>query len=96
MGKVMVLLIALAVIFTILISIVEKKLREGERQILAGEQKLADNDKWFVRLFFHRKLADGRQQLANGRKKLTFGRHKRTLLVILCIACIVGVIVILF
>ncbi len=96
MGKVMVLLIGLAVIFAILVLIIESKLREGERQVLAGEQKLADNDKWFVRLFFNSKLADGRQKLSNGRKKLTFGRYLRTLLVILCIACIVGVIVILF
>ena len=96
MAKLIAILTATAVILAIYIFIIERKLRDGEKQISAGQQKLAANDNLFVQLFFSSKLAEGRQKLSDGRKKLAFAKRIRTLLAILCVACIVGAIAALF
>ena len=96
MAKLISILIAAAAILAICVFIIERKLRDGEKQISAGQQKLAANDNWVVHLFFKSKLEEGRQKLSDGRKKLSFGKRVRTLLVMLCIACIVGAILALF
>lgn len=90
------MLIFIAIISAIIIFVLAEKLRDGEKQISAGQQKLAANDNLFVQLFFGSKLAEGRQKLSDGKKKLAFAKRIRTLLAILCVACIVGAIAALF
>lgn len=82
-------LLILAVISAIAVVALSKKLRDGERQISAGKQKLAENDNLFVRTFFNSKLESGRQKLSDGMAKLTFWKTVRFLLVLIFIVCAV-------
>ncbi len=68
------------------------KLKDGERKIRAGRQKLAKYDNWFVEIFFSDKLYAGRRDLSEGEKKMSFWKVIFALSIILCIVCIVAAI----
>ena len=87
-----VFLILVVVIIVIFVFVISRKLKEGERKIRQGKQKIAANDNWFVRLVAGNKLADGRRQIAEGEQKLSFWKNIRFFLVVICIGCIVGLI----
>jgi len=70
------------------------KLKDGERKIRAGRQKLAKYDNWFVEIFFSDKLYAGKWELSEGEKKLSFCKVIFALSIIMCIGCIVAAILI--